>query len=66
MGNSRQADRQRQWRRIFKDGCQLAVVEPQELLENEAGKQLRLSEQLGAAPMRVIAQPQLANLIGGL
>src|SRR6476619_3577795 len=40
---------------------QLAVVEPQKLLQHQAGEQLRLREFLGAEAVRILLHPQLAD-----
>ena len=58
-------DRPGKARRIGQQRSQLAIVQLQEFLQHQAGKQLRLRELLRTEAVRVRAQPAATDLIGG-
>jgi hypothetical protein len=61
-----QVDGRGKQRRILQKGGQLAIVQPQELLEDQAGKELWQRELLGAIAMSVSSQSLLTQGVGDL
>ena len=63
VGNVRELNGRCQLRRVLQELLDAPIVAVQELLEYQAGEQLRLRVRLGTELMRVVRQRQLANQI---